>query len=259
MGKHSGVEELFEDFEVEPEVVEETPTKTKTPWASLFLGFIGDLLITAGFFLGLLFVYKMYWTDVEAMQHNNTVLAELNFEVPNETPVAPEQGNGPAESSIEIGEGGVFAILHIPAFGEGYQVPIAEGTDKASILDVGMAGHYDFTQMPGELGNFGIAGHRQTHGAIFHSVPDLKDGSVVIVETADAWYVYEVDGREIVSPNDGDVLWPVPRDYTVEPTEAKLTMTTCHPMWSTKERYIVYSTLSYWIPKEAGIPMEMIQ
>ncbi len=45
------------------------------------------------------------------------------------------------------------------------------------------------------------------------------------------------------SPADVDVLLPVPGQPGVEADEAVLTLTTCHPRWSSSERLIVHATL----------------
>ena len=74
-------------------------------------------------------------------------------------------------------------------------------------------GHYPQTQMPGQPGNFAIAGHRVTHGSPFRKLLELRKGDQVIVETADAVYTYELDGspRDLtVKPTDNWVLDPVP-------------------------------------------------
>jgi sortase A len=70
-------------------------------------------------------------------------------------------------------------------------MPIVEGIDK-ELLDQALAGHYPDTQQVGEVGNFALAGHRRTYGDSFRYVNELQTGDQIIVETAQAWYVYEV-------------------------------------------------------------------
>jgi sortase A len=43
----------------------------------------------------------------------------------------------------------------------------------------------------------------------------------------------------------------------VAPTEAVMTLTTCHPMYSARERYVVHATLDYWMWTADGIPVEI--
>jgi sortase A len=69
-------------------------------------------------------------------------------------------------------------------------------------------GHYPDTAMPGEIGNFSIAGHRIKK--IFWRLDELRPGDVIGVETRDFWYVYKVYGDEVVLPNAVQVVAPVP-------------------------------------------------
>lgn len=75
-----------------------------------------------------------------------------------------------------------------------------------------------------------------------------------MVETADAFYVYEVTESLIVMPQDVEVIAPTPGEPGVEPTEQMLTLTACHPMFSARERYIVHAEFAYWTDREDGIP-----
>jgi len=50
----------------------------------------------------------------------------------------------------------------------------------------------------------------------------------------------------------------VPGDPGATPTERMITLTTCHPMFSAKERFIVHGVLDYWAPTADGIPAELV-
>ncbi len=120
--------------------------------------------------------------------------------------------------------------------------------------------------MPGQIGNFAVAGHRVGKGEPFLNIDKLRSGDAVVVETKSYWYVYRVKGhptgsdpqnstdadgipgREIVSPSDGDVLLPVPNHSGAKPTEPLMTMTTCHPKFTATQRMIVYSKLQTKVP-----------
>jgi sortase A len=58
----------------------------------------------------------------------------------------------------------------------------------------------------------------------------------------------------IVTPDRVDVVAPVPGEPGAEPEERLLTMTSCHPMFSARERYIVHAELESWQPKTDGRP-----
>ena len=53
-------------------------------------------------------------------------------------------------------------------------------------------------------------------------------------------YVYEVTGHEIVRPWQTEVIAPVPGEPGATPTEALLTMTSCHPKFSATQRCVVH-------------------
>ena len=135
-------------------------------------------------------------------------------------------------------------------------MPIAEGTGM-DILDGGFVGHYPSTQMPGEIGNFALAGHRQSQGKPFRYVEELEDGDPLIVRTEDHFYVYRVSSNRIVYPDQVEVLAPNPFDPEEEPSTSVMTLTTCHPLWSIRERWIVHAELDYWTDADDGRPADL--
>ena len=66
----------------------------------------------------------------------------------------------------------------------------------------------------------------------------------------DAWHVYRVTTTTVVDPRESSVVAPTPGGAADgEPTGAFLTMTTCHPKFSTRERLVVHGQLESSIPK----------
>lgn len=120
-------------------------------------------------------------------------------------------------------------------------------------------GHYLETAMPGEIGNFAMAGHRTTYGKPFNRIAELRDGDVVLIETKDSYFVYRVTGHQIVPPTQVSVLLPVPDQPGAEPTAATLTMTSCHPEFSARERFIVHAELDATYPRAGGVPPEVLE
>lgn len=106
-------------------------------------------------------------------------------------------------------------------------------------------GHYDNTPLPGQPGNAAIAGHRTTYGAPFGQIAELAPGDEIIVETLQGRFVYRVQpgsavagrslGHRIVAPTALEVL----DDYG----DNRLTLTSCHPKYSSRQRIIVQATL----------------
>jgi sortase A len=131
-----------------------------------------------------------------------------------------------------------------------------EGT-STDVLDTLGLGHYADTAMPGATGNFAVAGHRQTHGAVLDNIHTLVPGDKIYVQTRDGFYVYVFRNNQIVLPSATDVLLPVPTQPAAKPTEAYLTMTSCNPRFGSQERIIAYSLLEHWQPASAGPPAEI--
>lgn len=147
-----------------------------------------------------------------------------------------------------------FARLFIPAFGEDYVRPIAEGTATKQVLNKVGVGHYVGTALPGEIGNFAVAAHRMTYGAAFRDLDRLKEGDDIVVETKDGWYTYKVKRSTIVRPTQVEVIAPVPEQPGVVPSERWMTLTTCTPKWSAEKRLIVFAQYQSFDPRWNGAP-----
>jgi sortase A len=108
--------------------------------------------------------------------------------------------------------------------------------------------------MPGQVGNFAVAGHRTTYGRPFHNIDLLQKGDIIVVETKSDYVVYAVGRQVIVTPEHVEVIAPVPQRPGVKPAQAWMTMTSCHPKFSARERYIVFAELVKSIPRAKGLP-----
>ncbi|RRD43409.1 class E sortase [Buchananella hordeovulneris] len=224
-----------------------------------FFGFLGELLLTAGALLGLFVVWQLHWTSYLAQSSMAAGVAQFEKAAPPKVDkvVAPEvvKRDTPPPVGAVPGMDEIFGTLHVPRW-DHMEIPIAEGTE-ATVLDQGWAGHYPDSQAPGDVGNFAVAGHRQTWGHNFRRVHELEVGDPIIVETADAWLVYKMTSYEIVLPEQVEVVAPVPNQPDQTPTKRLLTMTTCDPEWGNSHRYIVYSEFDHWVPRSEGVPPEL--
>jgi sortase A len=137
-----------------------------------------------------------------------------------ETKQAYETGQTP--------EGDPLTKIVIPAIG--VNTVVVEGTG-ASALRAG-AGHYPNTPLPGEEGNVAIAGHRTTYGKPFANLDHLRPGDVIVLETPIGKNVYKVSRDPFVVPN---TQW----DIISQTPGHTLTLTTCHPKGSAKQRLVV--------------------
>ncbi|WP_369370378.1 class E sortase [Promicromonospora sp. Populi] len=225
------------------------------------IGVMGELLVTAGLVLGLFVVWQLWWTDVEGARAQNEIIAEMDW-APQGAETATEHREAPPVMAEPPEAGTLFAQMFIPRFGDDYVKPVAEGTDKATVLDTIGIGHYVDTAMPGDLGNFAVAAHRTTYGKPFNQIAELVPGDPVVVRTEDTWYVYRVTESEIVFPQNVEVIAPVPGVTSDQPmpelTQRFITLTSCHPMFSATERFIVHGELDYWAPVGEGEPKELV-
>lgn len=228
------------------------------------VGVVGELLITAGVLLLAFLAWQLWWTDVEANNAQAAIVEEQGWD----EPLAPLQDTGPAIVTPRYDEPPVldepeylttFASMRVPRWDGEPTRTITQGTDRPNVLNPLGIGHYEGTAMPGGVGNFALAAHRTTYGKPFNRIEELQEGDPVVVWTQDTWYVYRVTSSQIVMPADVQVIAPVPDQPGVEPTERYITLTTCHPMFSARERYIVHGVLDYWAPVSEGVPAELAE
>ncbi len=138
------------------------------------------------------------------------------------------------DQNVPIVPGDSFARIEIPKIGVSkYVVPGVQLDD----LKRGV-GHYPDTPLPGQLGNASIAGHRTTYGAPFFDLDQIVPGDEIDVTmvTGDR-FVYRVTAVEVVTAAD---YWVV---TTRDPNVAELTLTTCHPKYTARDRLVVHSVL----------------
>jgi sortase A len=236
------------------------------------VGVIGELLITAGVLLLGFLVWQLWWTDVQGNRDQAAIVSDLRSPSPT-APTTATPSPSPTETGPLVAEprhddppvldepahATTFATLQVPRWTGEPERPISQGIDRATVLNVLGIGHYPGTAMPGGIGNFAVAGHRTTFGKPFNRIEELQVGDPLVVWTPDAWFVYKVTSTEIVYPYQTGVIAPVPGQPGATPTERMITLTTCHPMFSARQRYIVHGVLDYWASTADGaIPAELL-
>ena len=181
-------------------------------------------------------------------QWEQTEISEVVV-VPNADPVDPvnpaadpeanPEDDTPAEPLVLQVEsppdlGAAFALIRIPKIdrlADGWNV--VEGVRSADLRNG--AGHMPNTSLPGQPGNAVISGHRTTWGQPFHELDALDPGDRI--ETALGTHIYAVRETLIVRPSE---VW------VADPREgAWLTLTTCHPKNSARQRFIVFAELVF--------------
>ncbi len=132
-----------------------------------------------------------------------------------------------------LGDGDPLTDIKIPKLG--VSTTVVEGTSSGA-LRAG-AGHYPQSPLPCEGGNVAIAGHRTTYGKPFADVDKLAVGDTIDLETPVGSCIYQVSRPPFVTrPNDWSVV-------ANNPATSTLTLTTCHPKGSARERLVVQATL----------------
>ncbi len=132
-------------------------------------------------------------------------------------------------------EGDVEGMIDIPKIG--LHMAFVEGV---SLDDLKKGpGHYPTTPLPGQFGNAAIAGHRTTYLHPFYHLDDLDIGDDIHVTTLAGTYTYRLRSKWIaVAPTEVSVL-----DPPLDPHEAELTLTACHPRYSARQRIVVHAFL----------------
>ncbi len=225
-----------------------------------WIGGLGKTLIAAGLLMFGFVAYQLWGTGIETARAQNAlenqfedILAttttattttttatvattEPTVDVAPLTTGIPPPTTAPVEpiSRPIVEEGDPIARLEMPSIG--VDNIVVAGVSKSDLKKG--PGHYPETPLPGQLGNAAIAGHRTTYGQPFYDVDKLVIGDEIVMTTLDGRFVYRVTGQQIVSPSDYQVV------ATVDPTRATLTLTSCHPKYTARQRIIITSELN---------------
>jgi sortase A len=207
----------------------------------------GELMITFGLILLLFAAYEVWGKAAIVASHQNDLDSQLEQAWQDPT-VSPQPG-ATQDPGLPPVPGDAIGRLYLPRLGK-YWV-VVEGVEPADIAYA--PGHYPGTAMPGQTGNFSVAGHRSP--AIFWDLDLVQKDDMVIVETQTTWYVYQVTQSLIVPPTAVEVVGPDPPGE--EPGKPYLTITTCNPKWDNYERLIVHAKLDHTLDHSAGRPSEL--
>ncbi|WP_437583572.1 class E sortase [Paramicrobacterium sp. CJ85] len=230
------------------------------------VGVFGELLITAGVLILLFLFWQLWLNDIIVRAEQNEIAHDRAQSWISEAPAAPEPVEGEDGSTFYppvIGEPAadteIFGVMFIPRFGADYAADVAGGVTRSGTLDPIGLGHYLNTQQPGEPGNFALAGHRTTYGKPLNQIAELRVGDAIVLQTKDGWYTYRFRTLEYVTPQQVDVLNPVPQQDSAEVTDSFITLTACSPMFSAAERIVAYGTFESFTPTAVGPPASVTE
>ena len=199
------------------------------------LGILAELMLTAAAVCALYIAWQMWWTGVQAEHNQIETRQSVSWSDPGQSDnvtIAQAQEGDPPTQPQSAQEGELIAQVYIPRFGSQWQRNLVEGTSLTELNKHGL-GHYKDSQMPGQVGNFAFAGHRNGYGQPLGDVDKLQEGDPIIIRTQDYWYVYHYTSYKIVLPTDIEVVAANPENPGATPTKRMLTMTTCEPKYST--------------------------
>ena len=126
--------------------------------------------------------------------------------------------------------GSAIGRIEIPRLG--VSTVIRAGSDAKTLRLA--VGHIPGTALPGEVGNIGLAGHRDT---FFRRLRDIKPDDEIRIVTPSGAFTFRVEETSVVMPRDTWVLNPTP--------QTSLTLVTCYPftyVGSAPKRFIVRAT-----------------
>lgn len=236
------------------------------------VGVIGEILITAGV-VALLYVSWQLWIGdliigSQLKDEAQTRAQQWESAAPSTPSPSASETDAPSATPepvtaappilAEAGDGEVFGIMRIPRFGPDYYFDLLGGVSTGTSLNQGI-GHYPGTAMPGQEGNFAVAGHRGSHGAPFQDLPSLRVGDAIVVQTPDGWYTYRFRNIEYVQPSEVEVLLPVPQVLDAAANGQYITLTTCSPRYGSSERAIAYGVFESFTPVSAGPPAALTE
>lgn len=202
------------------------------------LSAVAAVLLLSGALMAGFVVFLLYGTGIETRIEQRRLLQELESTSSPDLPAPagrsrPTTANAPRERpAVDLGD--PLGQLSIPAIGAEWVFVSGIGADE---LRLG-PGHFPETPLPGEQGNMALAGHRTTHGAPFSRIDEIDPGDEIILTTPTGRHLYISVGTAIVGPADYSEI------STQWPTIPTLSLVSCHPKYSTRQRIIVHAVLA---------------
>lgn len=136
------------------------------------------------------------------------------------------------EEAINLNED-LVGILKIPSID--IEVAIEKGTDQETLKYA--VGHFKDTALPGQEGNFAVAGHRAyTYNKFFSNLDKVQIGDYIEILNNDGLHKYKVTSSEVVKPEQLEVL-------EQDLAKKTITLVTCTPKYIGSDRLIIKGEL----------------
>jgi sortase A len=219
------------------------------------------MLVTVGLLILLFVGYQLWGTGIFTARAQHDLARRFNAMRANPALQTTTTTSSPSRSSTTttppatappvvqvVTEGDPIGRIRIPRIS--VDLIIVQGTARADLAKG--PGHYPASPMPGQLGNAAIAGHRTTHGKPFYRLNQLAPGDDVVIDTLYGHFTYRVVRKLIVAPSDVSVVGPT--------RDAELTLTTCNPRYSARQRLVVRARLvaKHSSPARATVPVRVV-
>ena len=209
-------------------VIHRTRGRSLLRWSQVALFAAGALALS---YCAFVVVDSWYYQKREDREFRRLVHQEASAKPPaKRNPPARHPAKEPATSQAiapVIAEDGLIGRIEIPRLG--ISAVLSEGTDQKTLRRA--VGHIEGTALPGQPGNMGIAGHRDT---FFRPLRHIRPNDIIVVAALNGRFRYRVTSTKVVPPTAVDVLAPTPGQT--------LTLVTCYPFYyvgSAPRRFIV--------------------
>lgn len=205
----------------------------------------GWTLIAAGLTVLLYVIYTLFFTNLTTNAAQNDLSEDWQLRIQaaageSDDEEPPDEDEEQAPASVDPGS----AVAAIEFFRPGTDQRPVHAKPLYVVSGVALSdltrgpGHYPDSALPGEEGNFAVAGHRTTYGSPFYHLDQLVEGDEIHVTGRDGErHVYRFTRHEIVGPG---AMWVI-GDDPLETGTPTLTLTTCHPRFSAAQRLIVFA------------------
>jgi len=195
-----------------------------------FFALLAELLFTASAVV-LLFLFYQLWFTTEVAKTQQTQTAEAFLQLLDE-PEAVET-EWPVAKVIQTPELEGLGLLYIPALQDKvWGLPVVSGIDDRALAQG--VGHYTSSELPGEVGNFAVAGHRATNGEPFAYFERLRQGDMVYLQTSVGWFSYQLVQNQKIEETE---VWVLDDDPIGLGEQRLITLTTCDPRWNSTRRW----------------------
>ncbi|HEY1074305.1 MAG TPA: class D sortase [Patescibacteria group bacterium] len=201
-------------------------TQKKYRWYTI-LAIVEGLFVFTALFLAI-FIYANW----------GAVSNEFAFAFKSPT-AAPTVTSTPAATATPV-----YEPAHIIIEKLGVDTPITwdvSAEDTVEYLNKGVA-HLQGSAHLGEVGNVFITGHssdyawkKNPYAAVFSLVPKLVPGDKITIREHGKAYVYQVAEVKVVHPDQVEVA--------NETTSPVLTLLTCYPVGTSRDRFVVHASL----------------